>query len=114
MTDFKKGDYVRVTHTLEGEVTTVNDPGSGFFVGSSFVPDWLTPVGWTRTIEKVQPPEPEWVDGDVVRRTYSETALYRQRGQWYTATHGLSLADEALSKSWREGGVDILWKQPAA
>lgn len=108
----KKGDRVRVT--IEGSVTEVSNRGDWFDVGANCIDlDPKRHDGATYTIEKLADPEPEWVNGDVVKAGIFVEA-YRLGGEWRNLdgdTHYFSRGgSHHLTEAWRDGKVEILYK----
>lgn len=116
--EFKKGDRVRVT--IEGEVVGTGATSfrlltrPGQIISSSA---HVRPNEPGVTVEKLTDPEPEWVNGDVVKIGLWLPA-YRVKGDWVAANHGyqhymLSADPDIVSKSWQSGDLKILYKADA-
>lgn len=114
----KVGDRVRVTRTLEGKVT---DAERGHWMSPHFMLE-VDGAGYHEIhdednweIEKLRDPEPQWVNGDVVKvRPY--IPAYRIGDKWLTCdgrAHRFSV-DLSLSEHWQRGDVEILYKANAA
>lgn len=130
MTEFKKGDRVRITDVLEDEVLRVEAPRPGSCYGPAvklrggflFYPERGNRDtddvmhGWKRTIEKLQPPEPNWVDGDLVSAGGSIYA--RSHGVWRHTPSDAIEANMLITNYWHAGKLDVLYKadqeRPAA
>lgn len=109
----KAGDRVRVT--VEG---VVHDSGGKWFDlgGNSFDVPYDGPHEATYTIEKLQDPEPVWVNGDVVE-VAGYVPMHRLRGNWYNhlaEPHYLNGMPGDVSEAWRDGELKILYKADAA
>lgn len=115
----KKGDRVRVT--IEGDVSEVSGRGTWFVLGANCIE--LTPEhrnGATYTVEKLQdpiPPEPEWVNGDVIKVPDDERAskwyiCLRVPGGWI-AQDGGTVNSPYVSRMWAAGKLDTLFKNAA-
>lgn len=120
MTEFKKGDRVKVTDVLEATITDVHSDGTLITKYGDWIPSDPANIseGWQRTIEKLPDPEPEWVNGDVVK-VGGWKAGYWYDGKWYNADRKLHIFSGAggsaitLSDYWVRGEVEILWKADA-
>lgn len=115
MTDLKKGDRVKVA--FEGVITHVEDririitnPES--LVSSIATVRLLDP---RVSIEKLQDPEPVWVNGDVIKVPDDEKAgekyiCLRVPGGWI-AQDGGTVNSPYVSRMWAEGKLDALLKR---
>jgi hypothetical protein len=111
----KVGDRVRATRVVEGAVTANVDGEYSYVLINTDDGDEELHDDDRWSFEKLADPEPKWVNGDVVRRTYAEELepIARIQGAWRTVNHGLPLADRELSRSWDHGDVEILYKADA-
>jgi hypothetical protein len=108
----KVGDRVRVTH--EGEIQAVDKNRVLYRVGSGRTFTWFDsgdPKGVV--VEKLQDPEPEWVNGDVIHIIpYVEG--YRIGGKWLHAdgeVHWWSRGGgDVIPRAWATGKLEILYK----
>jgi len=109
--ELKAGDHVRVT--FEGKVRNVALNGDKFYVRSDWLGfDALVKLG---AIEKLAEPEPEWVNGDVIRvrgESYL-TYVWTYRGWGVVGSNGTPDAN-SISSCWRKGEVEILHKVDAS
>ena len=126
----KVGDRVRVTRVWEGPVGAIED--TGFRVDGEILGPWfdfrpsadnLSRGLVEHTIEKLQDPEPEWVNGDVILVSDGEGTktplIYCAVGEfapphqpvWSCAScyQGWHLP-ASVSEDWRNGDVEILYK----
>jgi hypothetical protein len=104
----KKGDRVKVTY--EGVVDWVSSTGVSFELengeGSHYVND-------VSTIEKLQNPEPKWVNGDVVQVVSTSGLFVRSGGAWRHAHTNQWVGGANLSKQWADDNLKILYKAHA-
>jgi hypothetical protein len=122
------GDRVRVTQVHEGEVTNANEIGfclsspDGRGIRRSYYYD---PEGGrtltNQTIEKLQDPEPRWVNGDVIRnKATGHTMLMNRSGTWVCSCRavnshaGATEPPEHVTGNWSAGNLEILHKADAA
>jgi hypothetical protein len=118
VTEFKKGDRVRVT--LEGEITAGPGPTGRFRVSpGDFQWAWVT----ADLIEKIVDPVPVWVTGDVILVGGHDgdraPLLYKQGYGWHCVDrrcivygNGVHHSDE-VAHDWMNGDVEILYKADA-
>ena len=106
---FKKGDRVRVTDVLEAEVTGVTDRGLPYLKGYGVLDPSSGYGDWKRTVEKVAPPEPTWVSGDVVLLDGREKVYYLG-GQWHWDSGAPMILQSCVSEMWAEGKAEVLLK----
>lgn len=67
------------------------------------------------TVEKLADPEPEWVNGDVIRLCGSVALTYVRVGdKWIIASSGEQADSDSISNVWRVGRGVILYKADAA
>lgn len=112
MSEFRKGDRVRITRVLEGEVEDAGQAGvwiNGYFYSEE-------QPRWTQTVEKLEklvPPEPKWIMGDLVKAPgYVPTFMTFAKG-WVGAGSGMPVGPgivEAIQKAWQDGTLEILHK----
>jgi hypothetical protein len=110
----KKGDRVRVTY--EGTIAWLGTHGTFGLEGTQegHYPDDPTRV----SIEKLADPEPEWVNGDVVK-IGGWLPGHWFNGSWRSAGGGRHPFDGGggsaarFSNYWQAGEVEILYKQDA-
>lgn len=107
------GDRVRVTY--EGIVNSVHGGGKRFVCEGAFGADLADP---NVTVEKLQDPEPKWVDGDVIKTGHWVPA-HRIDGKWINpyggGVHWFSEGGECvIPEAWRDGVLEILYKADAA
>jgi len=121
----KVGDRVRATRTIDGVVKNIvpADPTWGGYLdlqpedGLSWI-ELHKDDEWT--FEKLADPEPEWVNGDVVRYTAPENwvnrgtvhVLARVSGFWVDTERGRSVlySPDDFPYLWEQGLVEILYK----
>ena len=116
----KVGDRVRATDIREGVVTKVEFDAAWIETKGGQTALVLNVSDTTlesRTFEKLQDPEPQWVNGDVIK-VGGWLPAYRVKGDWVAAKFGcqhymLSADPDIVSKSWRSGNLDILYKADA-
>lgn len=115
----KKGDRVRVTY--EGTVDWLGPSGTfELFAGDLHGHYSADP---TRvSIEKLQDPEPEWVNGDVIQVVYERTVLgnpygprllARINGEWVFADTGKTTGPWFMTNHW-PGNVEVIHKTATA
>ena len=115
----KKGDRVRVT--VEGEVTFVNDDIGRVDLQDGWTFDYPSKDRAIVTIEKLQDPEPQWVNGDVIEVEFERTAPGSPYGprkaallndEWYFADTGDKAGPWFTHNHWPN--IKILYKADAA
>lgn len=106
----KVGDRVRVTY--EGTIDWVSRNGFDFSVGEN---DYVELTTREATIEKLQDPEPDWVNGDVVRRSDGASPIVCIAGAWFPVDRPTDarVSHGAVSQSWDAGHLEILYKHTA-
>lgn len=113
------GDRVRATRTVEG-VITKNHDGHWSYVEVEAEEGGIELHDEERwSFEKLQDPEPEWVNGDVVEVKYYVPA-HRIDGKWINPTtgnvHYFSTPSGVyeVPTAYTEGDLKILYKADAA
>lgn len=111
------GDRVRVIH--EGEIEQISKKGDLYRVGGggfgrSFTWFHQDDTETVLSVEKLQDPEPQWANGDVVRSTpLAIRSIARIGGIWLTVENHIQIMDHELSLRWKLGDVEILYKADA-
>lgn len=112
MTEYtpKVGDRVRATRVIEGEVTADRGDGYAFIevMSEKGRSELFYKHGWS--FEKLQDPEPKWVNGDVV--SINGDVMSRVEGKWVYVEHG-TWDYELAEFPWKRGWVEILYKADA-
>lgn len=114
------GDRVRVTYTCEGEVTSV---GYETFLMKGVDSENLPfercyvhdPKPEHLSFEKLQDPEPTWVNGDVIAvpeqgETRPSVEFHRIGTRWLTKSGAGIAIGPHLSTWWQAGKVEIRYK----
>lgn len=110
-TEFKKGDRVRVT--FEGKITAT--AGSGHFRVGASVPA-NGPYGWVFAshMEKLVDPEPDWVNGDLIRIRDDLVLTYMyDKGEWPNIGSDVRIKPDQVTTCWQRGEVKVLYKADA-
>jgi hypothetical protein len=109
----KSGDRVRATQTIEGTVTRRFDGIDSYIeVDTDEGGIELHHLEDRWTFEKLQDPEPKWVNGDVVEVAGAGEGARRARvgDKWLNVLYGMPIADVDVSTEWRTGQLEILYK----
>lgn len=108
MSEFKKGDRVRVTF----EAVVFNDSAASGWVNVSSGALSNLATAQVEHVEKLADPEPVWVNGDLVRRTPTAFPIARIDGRWLRA-NGFSFSNGEVSQAWHDGDLEVLYKADA-
>ena len=110
----KVGDRVRVTTVREG-IVRQNEERDWILADFNAGTRRPLPIGASdSTIEKLQDPEPEWVNGDVIRLGSTGGVFVRSGDAWRHAKTNQWVQGLNFAQHWREGILEILYKHDAA
>ena len=109
MTDYKEGDRVKVT--FEGVVVRADEHAIGVHTmpGKLVSSSARLRAGEAGvTIEKLRDPEPEWVNGDLIK--CGGAIFSRCRDVWRSTSDDSIESHLLIANYWKAGKVEILYK----